>query len=113
MTDHLRLAYESLKERTPITWESFLTYVKDWEVFPAKDGAVLRKGPELHACIKPSGFCKWFNKSMFVLLNDTIQKHGYALTRVTEGNISGDQFVRRLGFHLTHSDSGNWVYRKD
>lgn len=108
----LKLAHESLKNRTDISWEEFLKHADGWEVIPVKSGAVLRKGAELHACINPDGFGKWFNKAMFALLDDTIKKHGYAVTRVTEGNSTGDTFVRRLGFVLEKTKDGVWVYRK-
>ena len=109
----LTLAHESLVDRSEIDFQTFLEVARDWEVFPALHGAILRKGPEIHACIKPEGFGRWFNKAARQVLQETIDKHGYALTRVTEGNLVGDAFVRRLGFSLTHTECGSWVYRKD
>lgn len=109
----LMLAHESIKDRSEIDLQTFLEVTKDWEVFPALHGAILRRGPEIHACIKPDGFGRWFNKSARQVLNETIEKHGHAITRVTEGNRLGDAFVRRLGFWLTHTENGVWVYRKE
>lgn len=117
LSDALDAAYESMRDRADIGKESFLEAVKDWECFPVHVngklvGAVLRDGPEIHACIKPEGFGRWIFKSQLRILADTIEKHGYALTSVAPGNMDGHNFVTALGFTRI-AKNPLWKYRKE
>lgn len=106
-------AYESAKDRLPISEEQFLEEAKSWDVLPVKVGeeivgAVLTKGEHIHACIKPQGFCKWLNKRVLKrTLFTTLAKYGRAVTSVESGNEIGRRFVERLGF--TPFDERNGV----
>ena len=111
-------AWESLAGRSNCTFEQFKDFAKDAEVHDVfvdnKDvGAVIVIGAEVHACIKPEGFKRWYGKAQRRILNNIISKHGYATTSVTEGNAVGDKFVRGLGFVRTQSANGIWKYRKE
>lgn len=115
----LTAAYESAKTRFPagFSFSDFEKMAEGWEVFPVLVGgdvvgAVLRNGPELHACIKPEGFKRWMGKAQIRLIEETIEKHGYALTRVQQGNEIGAVFVKRLGFKASGTEDGSVVYIK-
>ncbi len=117
LSEALKAAHESLKDRSQVSYEDFLLAVKDWECFPVFTngvivGAVLRNGPEIHACIKPDGFNRWFMKAQLKIMSDTVKKYGYATTSVTPGNLVGHEFVTRLGF-VRVIDSPVWGYRKE
>lgn len=111
-------AFDSLKERSPISFDEFNNSLKGWEIFPVvirNDvvGAILRKKNEIHACIKPIGFGHWFNKFALGILEETIKKYGFATTAVKAGNLVGDKFVRRLAFKFIKEENGNWFYAKE
>jgi hypothetical protein len=115
--DALLTAYEATAPRLNATFEQFQQAAKDFEVIPVTVdgktvGAILRNGPELHACIKPEGFKRWFRKEAKGILEETIARHGYAMTRVMEGNEIGDAFVKRLGFVEWRRETGVIFYKK-
>lgn len=109
----LEAAYASLSERTSIGWEEFLAFARDWDVVPVwlggrLAGAVLIKGPEIHACILPWAHRRWLGRWALVLVNRLIDEHGYVQTHAATE--AGKQFVARMGF-LPHGD-GYRRYRK-
>lgn len=116
-SDALRVAWESCRDRFPVPFEKFCCAVIGWEAVPvyvdrALIGAVLLNGPELHACIKPDGFGRWLSKRVLRdTLGATLKRHGYAITKVQEGNAIGEFFVRRLGFALVSVHDGIATYR--
>lgn len=96
--------------RWNVSREDFARHVEGWDVHPVTldgqtVGAVLVKGPEIHACIA-EGFGRWFRREQAAILNAVIDKHGYAQTQATTE--AGIRFVQRLGFKK-HGDS----YRRD
>lgn len=102
----LEAAYESLKDRWPGTFAQFCEAAQGWEVHAVTldgrtVGAIAVNGPEIHACIA-EGFGRWFRKEQAEILNDVIEKHGYAQTRATTE--AGRRFVQRLGFE-PHGDA--------
>lgn len=114
--DCLRVAHESIKGRSDISFAVFYESFKDWDKTPVYVGeqlvgAILVNGPELHVCVKPAGYKRWFRKGLLSVLIEIIQKHGYAVTAVKEGNTVGDEFVKRFGFEYSHTQNGNWFYR--
>jgi hypothetical protein len=115
----LQAAYESMVDRLPpMSYETFLEKVEGWEVHPVEVqnklvGALLIQGPEVHACIKPEGFKKWFNKSRLRVVDNLIKEYGFALTRVIVGNKVGIEFVERLGFHENNRWDNTIIYIKD
>jgi len=113
--DALRAAWESCRDRWPVEYEQFAQAMQEWDVEPVEVdgrivGAVLMRGPEIHACIKPEGFGRWLSRRV---LRDTlvrlVAEHGRAETAVATGNAVGEAFVRRLGF--VESERSNGVTR--
>ncbi len=111
----LRAAWESCRDRWPVEYEQFAEAMRGWDVEPVEVdgrivGAVLMRGPEIHACIKPEGFGRWLSRRV---LRDTlvrlVAEHGRAETAVATGNAAGEAFVRRLGF--VESERSNGVTR--
>lgn len=99
----------------PVSFEEFQWLCQDWEAEPVEVdgqlvGAVLMRGPEIHACIKPEGFGLWLSRRV---LRDTlvrlVAEHGRAETSVATGNAAGEAFVQRLGF--VESGRANGVTR--
>jgi len=111
----LRAAWESCRDRWPVEYEQFAEAMRGWDVEPVEVGgrivgAVLMRGPEIHACIKPEGFGLWLSRRV---LRDTlvrlVAEHGRAETSVATGNAAGEAFVQRLGF--VESGRANGVTR--
>jgi GNAT superfamily N-acetyltransferase len=97
----LYAAWESVRGRWNIEFDEFAELTKDWVVEPVvvdgkEAGAVLINGVEMHACILPFAQCRWFGKRMYRLINEVIDKHGYAQTHATTQD--GIRFIERLGF---------------
>lgn len=114
----LRAAWESIRERSNIDWPAFETFclgavVHDVTVDGKDAGAVVVIGPEIHACVLPFAFGRWFGKRAAAILAGVIAQHGYTTTTVAAGNEIGDAFVRRLGFSLVHADDSVRTYRKE
>lgn len=97
-------AYESAKDRMPLTEEQFKATFANWDCHPVKVkgqvvGAVLIGGNQIHACIKPEGFRRWLTKGVLErTLWEVIKTHGNAITSVTSDNEAGAKFVSGLGF---------------
>lgn len=92
--------------RWDVSFSDFARLVEGWDVHPVRldgrtVGAVLVKGPEIHACIA-SGFGRWFRREQAAILNAVIDRYGYAQTQATTQ--AGIRFVQRLGFKR-HGDS--------
>lgn len=113
----LRTAWESLHPRSSVSYRDFCALAQRGQVHDIfldglDVGAILVIGPEIHACIKPAGFGRWFNKRAKAILTEVIARHGHATTTVTAGNETGHRFVTRLGFDRI--DCGAvWKYRKE
>ena len=101
----------------PVPFETFCDAVIGWNVLPLfvsgqLVGAVLQKGSELHACIKPEGFGRWLSKRVLRdTIDATLKRYGHVITKVQDGNAIGDIFVRRLGFVQVSVDDGIVTYR--
>jgi ribosomal protein S18 acetylase RimI-like enzyme len=114
----LYAAYESLSTRLcNASYNVFLELARGWEVYPLKVnkkiiGALLIDGPEIHACVKPEGFKRWINKAVLAKIQSLIDKHGFALTKVTEDNTTGIEFVERLGFRFNTVWNNTIIYIK-
>ena len=117
--DCLRAAYESAQDRLPpgAGLPAFERSLAAWEVIPVQVdgqlvGAILRSGPELHACVRPQGFGRWLGRRHLRLVQDAIDRHGCCTTSVMAGNRTGMEFVSRLGFVRTGEQGGVIFYRK-
>jgi Zn-finger nucleic acid-binding protein len=107
----LEAAWLSVSTRLPIEFEAFSYAVDLWDLHPVvvqgeTAGALLTKGPEIHACILPEYKGRWLTRKELRILNQIIEKHGYAQTSAT--TLDGEYFVNRLGF-VKHGE----VYRKE
>jgi hypothetical protein len=108
--EHAKQAYESVAKRYAIRYTDFLRHFGGWECTPLNVdgkpvGALLTKGPEIHACVN-GGFGLWATKPVYKRFTQTIKEHGRALTSVAEGNTIGEAFVKRLGFKETGRAAG-------
>ena len=114
--DVLLAAWESCKDRLPVTFAAFEEATRGWDATPVYVsgclvGAILQHGPEIHACIKPEGFGRWLSKRVLrETIGATVQMYGHATTKVQQGNATGDAFVRRLGFHPVGTADGVVTY---
>lgn len=59
-------------------------------------GAVIAKGPELHACIRAQFKGRWMTRGVLRFLAGVVREYGYAATQATTEE--GRHFVERLGF---------------
>ncbi len=113
----LRAAWESVRDRWLVSHDEFAAFVSGWDVEPVQVrgdivGAILTRGPEIHACIKPEGFGRWLSRAVLRrTVGKAVEMHGYAETRVTTGNAAGEAFVRRLGFLPVATENGVTRYR--
>jgi formylglycine-generating enzyme required for sulfatase activity len=118
MLDCLHAAWLSLVDRFPITYKQFQDFASDCEVnevyvdgLPA--GALIVKGPEIHACILPEFKGRWLTRKELRIMNSVIEKHGYAQTSATTPE--GAFFVERLGFEK-HGESyrrhSKWAWKR-
>lgn len=102
----LRAAFLSAQDRLPpgSTFEAFASSLSGWDCHPvhvdrALVGAVLVRGPELHACIQPQAFGRWLSRPLLRLVDAALARFGYALTQAA--TLAGRRFVERLGFRPT------------
>jgi Zn-finger nucleic acid-binding protein len=97
----IEAAWLSVSTRLPIEFEAFSYAVDLWDLHPVVvqgeiAGALLTNGPEIHACILPQFKGQWLTRKELRILNQVIEKHGFAQTSATTED--GEYFVNRLGF---------------
>lgn len=103
-SEAIKAAYESARDRFQMSAGEFEKEAARWDVEPVEVegkvvGAVMMKGEEIHACIKPEGFRRWLSTGVLrKTLVATLTKYGRAVTSVKTGNEVGRKFVERLGF---------------
>ena len=116
MSDILSAVYESAKDRMEISETQFRLFFAEWEQHPIYiggeiGGAILCRGPEIHACILPKFYQKWLSKGLLrKFLIDRLCVYGFLRTAVRCGNIKGHNFVTRLGFLPSSLDGENQIY---
>ena len=111
----LRKAWESVTPRADVTWEQFQALnaeVHDVTVDGKDVGAILVIGPEIHACITPDGFGRWCSRRLAPILDNVIEKHGFATTGVTVENEVGKRFIERMGFMHEKTENGIMRYKR-
>ena len=84
----------------------FIGDLADWDAWPVivggeLAGAVLVKGPEMHACILPRFFGRWASPSMYRRVLEHKKQHGRLVTTVNVDHDAGREFVERFGFTMT------------
>jgi ribosomal protein S18 acetylase RimI-like enzyme len=94
----LRAAFDSAVDRI---YGKFKLDLSDCDVLPVvvggvMAGAIVARGPVLHACILPEFKGRWFTRDVLRFLWSVISEHGYAQT--TAATQEGRDFVARLGF---------------
>lgn len=106
----LLMIYESIKHRTSLTADSYISSISGWDVLPLIEnleviGGVLVRDNELHVGYgkSPKASIKTYIKS---ILNYLIKKYGFVVTSVQKENKNGLVFCKRLGFFETNENSG-------
>lgn len=100
--DAIAAAYESARDRMPgVSLEQFRSFAAGCEVHEVcvageVAGAIIVRGPEIHACVMPWACGRWMNKRALQVLRSVIERHGRAVTSATTD--AGRAFVLRLGF---------------
>ena len=104
----------ALRDRAPHIAESSFD---SFEVEALKDGPItigmiLKKGPELHVAIIPMYRGRWLSKRLIrQVIGGIIRKYGYVVTSVMNDNVTGQDFVERLGFKRQFYSNGIIFYR--
>jgi hypothetical protein len=96
-------AWESTRSRADWSFAEFCELTNGWDCHAVTvdgqiAGAVMVKGPEIHACILPAFKGRWMSKAMLRILRGVVAEHGMAITHATTHE--GARFVERLGFRL-------------
>jgi hypothetical protein len=106
----LLMVYESIKHRTSLSANEYISAVLNWEVLPLIEnseviGGVLVKQNEIHVGYgkTPKSSIKQYIKS---ILNFMIEKYGFVVTTVQKENEKGLVFCKRLGFFETNEING-------
>lgn len=87
-------------------FDEFVADTSGWEFWPVVvggelAGAMLVKGPEIHACILPRFFGRWASPSMYRRVLEHKKQHGRLVTTVNVDHDAGREFVERFGFTMT------------
>lgn len=105
----LQVLYDSVAHRLTITFDEFANSLKDWEAIGLYEkgeliGCVIQKINEVHIGykVKPKSSIK---KHLKQTLKKVIDEYGYAVTYVSEENIEGLKFCKRLGFYEINKES--------
>ena len=113
----IKMVYKSIKGRAPFDLQSFVEMLRTWDVIPLLEGGkviggVLSKGNELHVGYgeKPKASIRRYVKE---ILNQTIDKYGFAITTVQAQNSAGLRFCKRLGFVEVGENHGAYMLRCD
>jgi hypothetical protein len=79
-----------------------------------KVGLFVIQANEIH-CLRDDSYAgRWLTRQDLERLTQPIfQKYGYLVTKVSNGNLNGDRFVKRLGFYKIFNDCDNTHYRAD
>ena len=98
----IRAAHESAAPRMPgVTLDQFASALDGCDVWPVVvrgqvAGAVIAKGCELHACIRPEFKGLWMSRDVLRFVRSVIDRFGRVETDATTPE--GRAFVDRLGF---------------
>lgn len=97
----IKAAHESVLPRLDISLSDFSEAIDDSEVLPVvvdgvTAGAVIVKGPEVHACILPWACGRWFTRKWLRVFENLLQENGRLVTSATTE--AGERFVSGLGF---------------
>ena len=105
----LQVLYDSVAHRLTITFDEFVESLKDWTATGLYEngeliGCVIQKINEVHIGykVKPKSSIK---KHLKQTLKKVIDEYGYAVTYVSEENIEGLKFCKRLGFYEINKES--------
>lgn len=98
--------------------ESFDSEMESWEIRPMMVGdtcigVIMNQGPEIHVALDRRGALKHAAKIIHECLVKGIEQHGHLTTRASRDNAEVHRFLSRLGFEVTHEESGCSFYRID
>lgn len=112
--------FRALLPRIPnITIDDIKNSFSDWEFIRLTRGnnlvgVALRHASELHLIIDPiyqNSIC--FVKQCAKIVSETVNKYGYAETKVLESHEVGHRLAKLLGFNITSIDAGVVQYKKE
>lgn len=113
------VVFEALRPQLPAGYSlyDFLLASSDfefWPVFVAGKcvGAIMQKGPVVHAAVLPEARGKWFNKRTLQWVKNQANKYGRLETKVRDAHGMGHAFAKRLGFVETSKANGLTYYEK-
>ena len=105
-------AYRATPTAQVIPFEVFLEVTSDYHAYPIDYmgdviGAVITRGAEIHlsAWRRPPGSMR---KLVHQVLQDTVDRWGYAKTAVMKDNAVGLAFCRRLGFEVEGEEATDY-----
>jgi hypothetical protein len=108
MNNAIRAAWDASRWQfaPDYTYDQFADAISDWECWPVEvggemAGALLVKGCEIHACIKPEFFRRWATPGMYRRVMRHKALYGRLVTRVNVDHDAGREFVERFGFTMT------------
>ncbi len=107
-----------MRDRMPfVTMDDFLAKTSGFEFLPVTVGgecvgAIMRRGPELHAAVLPSARGRWLGRRALAIIAETIGECGRATTAVMDDHRPGHDFALRLGFKRAGSANGMTFYEK-
>lgn len=105
----------ALRERMPMDRETADRAFSEWDLQAAVAGgevvgAVMTKGPELHAAVVPAHRRKWASRTLIrKAIAPLMWRFGFVKTSVMKDNPKGCDFVKRLGFEPSGEDA-NMIY---
>ena len=111
----LKSLIKSISHRIKLTEEQALEVFKDYKLVGVeKDGktigCLMSKDNEVHVGIESEHHSKWYSRRIFrEFIEPIVDKYGSAISRTTEDNHLGMDFLTRLGF----KKKGDWyVYTR-
>lgn len=114
-----KVVFEVVKDTLPkgYTFDQFLSATSEYEFVPLFVqgeciGALMHKGPQVHAAVLPKARGLWFRKWIAIWLRSKLEKYGRLITKVEDGNIAGHKLAQALTFKQVERKPGLTIYEK-
>lgn len=111
--------FKALSDQLPACFSlnDFLSASADFEFWPVFVGgkcvgAIMQKGPVVHAAVLPEARGKWFNRRTLQWVKNQADKYGRLETKVRDAHGIGHAFAKRLGFVEKSKANGLTYYEK-